>query len=556
MNMKRTRTLSWFEALMFVAMTVWVVGLLVLPAANANQPFDASQGSQSSYHVTIVPRTILAINYQNRTKTEIGFRGSPIMPLAKGEASVEGKNGRIAINADFRNLTPAVNFGPEYLTYVLWAVTPEGKTNNLGELLLSGDKSKLQATTTLQTFGLIVTAEPYYAVSNPSDAVVLENVVLPGTSGTLQQAEVNYSLFGRGLYSYDVAAAARSYPKAEAPLEVEEARNAVQIANNLGARQYAPDVMRDAQQSLRNAEGMLNGGDRKVSVQDSRDAVQKAAEAVQMTIQRMGEEAQARERAASAQQTAEAKAQAEAAAAKQQQEAAARREAEQQKQQAEAQAQQDAQARAQAESQAQQEAAARAAADAKAKQEAEARAAAEAQSQQDAQAAARAQAAAAQAELEKQQLRAALLEQFNRVLPTTDTPRGLKVNMADVLFAFGKADLQPAAREALAKFSGIVMAHPGLKMQVEGFTDSVGTDSFNQTLSENRANNVRAYLIAQNLDPSAINSIGYGKSNPVASNDTASGRQQNRRVEILISGEIIGTQIGSARPAQSPEGHH
>lgn len=545
-----------FEALTFVALAFWVVGLLLLSAAGENQPFDSSQGNQPSYHVTMVPRTILAINYQNRTKTEIGFRGSPLMPLAKGDASVEGRNGRIAISADFRNLTPAVNFGPEYLTYVLWAVTPEGKTNNLGELLLSGDKSKLQATTTLQTFGLIVTAEPYYAVSNPSDAVVLENVVLPGTSGTLQQAEVNYSLFGRGLYSYDVAGAARSYPKAEAPLEVEEARNAVQIANNLGAKQYAPDVMRDAQQSLRNAEGMLNGGDRKVSVQDSRDAVQKAAEAVQMTIQRMGEEAQARERAASAQQTAEAKAQAEAAAAKQQQEAAARREAEQQKQQAEAQAQQDAQARAQAEAQAQQESAARAAADAKAKREAEARAAAEAQSQQDSQAAARAQAAAAQAELEKQQLRAALLEQFNRILPTTDTPRGLKVNMADVLFAFGKADLQPAAREALAKFSGIVMAHPGLKMQVEGFTDSVGTDSFNQTLSENRANNVRAYLIAQSLDPSAINSIGYGKSNPVASNDTASGRQQNRRVEILISGEIIGTQIGSARPAQSPEGHH
>jgi outer membrane protein OmpA-like peptidoglycan-associated protein len=555
MNMRR----KWnyrFEALTFVALAFWVVGLLLLSAAGENQPFDSSQGNQPSYHVTMVPRTILAINYQNRTKTEIGFRGSPLMPLAKGDASVEGRNGRIAISADFRNLTPAVNFGPEYLTYVLWAVTPEGKTNNLGELLLSGDKSKLQATTTLQTFGLIVTAEPYYAVSNPSDAVVLENVVLPGTSGTLQQAEVNYSLFGRGLYSYDVAGAARSYPKAEAPLEVEEARNAVQIANNLGAKQYAPDVMRDAQQSLRNAEGMLNGGDRKVSVQDSRDAVQKAAEAVQMTIQRMGEEAQARERAASAQQTAEAKAQAEAAAAKQQQEAAARREAEQQKQQAEAQAQQDAQARAQAEAQAQQESAARAAADAKAKREAEARAAAEAQSQQDSQAAARAQAAAAQAELEKQQLRAALLEQFNRILPTTDTPRGLKVNMADVLFAFGKADLQPAAREALAKFSGIVMAHPGLKMQVEGFTDSVGTDSFNQTLSENRANNVRAYLIAQSLDPSAINSIGYGKSNPVASNDTASGRQQNRRVEILISGEIIGTQIGSARPAQSPEGHH
>jgi outer membrane protein OmpA-like peptidoglycan-associated protein len=550
MKMKRT-WMSWVMAVMF-----WSAGLLVMAAADVNQPVASAQNNQTSYHVTMVPRTILAINYQNRTKTEIAFRGSPLMPLAKGDASVEARNGRIAINADFRNLTPAVNFGPEYLTYVLWAVTPEGKTNNLGELLLSGDKSKLQATTTLQTFGLIVTAEPYFAVANPSDAVVLENVILPGTSGTLQQVEVKYSLFGRGLYTYDVAAASRSYPKAEAPLEVEEARNAVHIANKLGAQQYAPNIMRDAEQSLRNAEGMLGSGDRKVSVQDSRDAVQKAAEAVQMTIQRMEEDARAQERANAAAQTAEARAQAEAAAAKQQQEADARRAAEEQKRQAEAQAAQDAQARAQAEAQSQKDAQARAASDAKAQEDARARAAAEAQSQKDAQAAAQAQAAAARAELEKQQLRAMLLEQFNRILPTTDTPRGLKVNMADVLFAFGKADLQPAAREALAKFSGIVIAHPGLKMQVEGFTDSVGSDSFNQTLSENRANNVRAYLIAQSLDPTAINAIGYGKSNPVASNDTSAGRQQNRRVEIIISGEIIGTQIGSARPGPSSDGHH
>jgi hypothetical protein len=145
----------------------------------------------------MVPRTILAINYQNRTKTEIGFQGSPLMPLAKGEANVESKNGRIAVDAEFKNLEPVMKFGPEYLTYVLWAITPEGESKNLGELLLSGGKSKLQATTTLQTFGLIVTAEPYYAVSDPSDVVVLENVVVPATAGTLQQVNVNYRVFKR-----------------------------------------------------------------------------------------------------------------------------------------------------------------------------------------------------------------------------------------------------------------------------------------------------------------------------------------------------------------------
>ena len=277
---------------------------------------------------------------------------------------------------------------------------------------------------------------------------------------------------------------------------------------------------------------MLKRGNSRVIAQNSRDAVQNAAEALQQTMQSKYEEAQAQERAAAAKRTAEAQAQVQAAAAQQQQ-------AEFQQKQAELQAERDAQARNAAELQAQQDALRRAAAEMKSDQDAQA--AAQAQ-----QAAAQAQRAAAQAELEKQQLRAALLEQFNLILPTTDTQRGLKANLADVLFATGKFELQPTAREALAKFSGIVIAHPGLKMQVEGYTDSTGSDAFNQTLSENRANSVRAYLIAQGIDPTSLSAIGYGKSDPVASNDTTAGRQQNRRVEIIISGDIIGTPIGSS----------
>jgi outer membrane protein OmpA-like peptidoglycan-associated protein len=493
-----------------------------------------AQQPQPAYRVTMVPRTILAVNYEHRTKTDIGFRGSPLMPLAKGDASVESKNGRIAVSANLRDISPASQFGPEYVTYVLWAITPEGTPMNLGEVLRSGDKSKLQVTTTLQTFGLIVTAEPYYAVSEPSDVVVLENVLLPETAGTLQQVNVNYRLFKRGVYSYNVGAAP-AYAEINVPLELQEARNAVQIATNEGASQYAPDPLATAQQSLRNAEALAKKGDKKVLVQNSRDAVQNAAEAVQQTIQRKADEEQAAERTAAAQRTAQAQAaaedatrksvesqaEAEAATAKQQQEAAARQQAELQRQQADLQRQQ-----------------------------------AELQSQRDAQAAAQAQQAAdqakqaaAQAELEKQQLRAALLDQFNRILPTTDTPRGLKANLSDVLFATSKYELQPAAREALAKFTGIVLAHPGLRMQIDGYTDSTGSDDFNQTLSENRANSVRSYLIGQGLDPSSIMAMGYGKSNPVAGNDTAAGRQQNRRVEIIISGEIIGTQIGGQQSA-------
>jgi outer membrane protein OmpA-like peptidoglycan-associated protein len=506
------------------------------------QQRGAAQANRPTYHVTMVPRTILTINYQNRTRTTIGFQGSPLMPLAKGEADVESRGGRIAISADFQGIDSAAKYGPEYLTYVLWAITPEGKANNLGEVLVSDRKSKLDVTTTLQTFGLIVTAEPYYAVSQPSDAVVLENIVAPGTAGTLQPVDVNYQLFSKGFYSYTPSTAPSE--KLKAPLELEEARNAVSIAENAEAPQYAPEPFNRAQQSLQNAEATLRHGDKKVVVQDARDAVQNAAEAMQTTVSRREQEALDQERAAQQQQTAQAQAEAAAAAAKQQQEAAARQEAELQREKAELQAQQASQQAQEAALEAQQAAQARAAAEAKAQQDAEA--AAQAQ-----QAAQQARMAAQQAEAQREQLRAMLLAQFNRVLPTTDTPRGLQANLADVLFATGKFDLQPPAREALAKFSGIVLAHPGLKMQVEGYTDSVGSDTFNQTLSENRANSVRAYLIGQGIDPTAVSAVGYGKSNPVASNDTSDGRQQNRRVEIIISGEIIGTQIGQQIPDAS-----
>ena len=503
-------------------------------AYTADEQQPKPSRNEPTYRVTMVPRNILAINYQNRTKTEIGFQGSPLMPLAKGEAEVEGKNGRISINAEFRNLEHSGKFGAEYLTYVLWAVTPEGKTSNLGEVLLSGERTKLQVTTTLQTFGLIVTAEPYFAVEQPSDAVVLENTLVPGTSGTLQQVNVNYELFKRGFYSYNTTAAAQAYPKPKAPLELEEARNAIEIAKAEGAEQYAGDILMKAEQSLQGAEGMEKSHDTKVVVQNSRDAVQNAAEALQITVRRKQEEAQAAERAAEAQRTAQAQAQAEAAAAKQQQEAAARQQAELEQQRAQLESERATQARQQAELQAQ--------------KEVQARQQAEMQAQQEAQSAAQARQAAEQAEVDKQQLRASLLQQFNNILPTTDTPRGLKANLADVLFATAKFDLQPNAREALAKFSGIVIAHSGLKLQVEGYTDSVGGDTYNQTLSENRANAVRAYLIAQGINPTSVTAVGYGKSNPVASNDTPQGRQQNRRVEIVISGEIIGTRIGSPNP--------
>ncbi len=507
-----------------------------------------SQQNQPTYHVTMTPGIIVTINYEHRSgATTIGFQGSPLLPFAKGQAKVNGKVGRIQITAEFSKLEPAQKFGSEYLTYVLWAITPEGKSNNLGEILLSGDKSKIDVTTSLQTFGLIVTAEPYFAVSQPSNVVVLQNVVLPGTSGTIEQAPANYQLLDRGAYSYQVSNTSSKLSKADSkvPLELFEAQNAVQIAINAGAQKYATDALNKAQVSLSQAQDLLaRNGNNKLIVQASRDAVQNAADARQLAVRRQEEERAAQERADAAKREADAakreadaKAQAEASAASQQQEAAARQQAELQKLQAERDAAQAAAASARADAD-------RMAAQQLAEQERQ-------QAEQERLKAQQAQDAAAQSEREKQQLRAQLLEQFNRILPTTDTPRGLKVNMADVLFAFGKFDLRPPAREALAKLSGIVIGHPGLKLSVEGYTDSIGSDEINQTLSEKRAGTVREYLVQQGVDPTSITATGFGKSNPVASNDTNEGRQQNRRVEIIISGEVIGTQIGgAAAPAQ------
>ena len=517
-----------------------VLAFLAMSLGNAARARNNTAQNQPTYHVTMTPGTIVTINYQHRSgSTTIGFQGSPLLPFAKGQAKVNGKVGRIQINAQFSKLEPAQKFGNEYLTYVLWAITPEGKSNNLGEILLDGDKSKIDVTTSLQTFGLIVTAEPYFAVSQPSNVVVLQNVVLPETSGTIDQAPASYQLLDRGAYSYEVSKTSGNLSRSDnkVPLELFEAQNAVQIAINAGAQKYAPDALNKAQTSLTQAQDLLaRNGNSKLIIQASRDAVQNAADARHIAVQRQEDERMAQERADAAQREADAKARADAAAASQQQEAAARQQAEIQRLQAERDAAQSAAATARADAD-------RLAAQQQAERERQ-------NAEQERLKAQQAQDAAAQSELEKQQLRAQLLEQFNRILPTTDTPRGLKVNMADVLFAFGKYDLRPAAREALAKLSGIVLGHPGLKLSVEGYTDSIGSDEVNQTLSEKRAGAVRDYLVQQGVDPGSITATGFGKSNPVASNDTNEGRQQNRRVEIIISGEVIGTQIGGAPPAQ------
>jgi outer membrane protein OmpA-like peptidoglycan-associated protein len=327
-----------------------------------------------------------------------------------------------------------------------------------------------------------------------------------------------------------------------------EAENAVEIARLAGAPKYAPDTFQKALIDLQNAEGFLHGSrNRKESETDSREAAQMAEDARIITFRKMRDEQLANERAAAAareaaaqqqttlEQQRRARAEADRLAAEQAKSAAeqAKSAAEQAKSAAD-------QARIQAEQAAANAVQERAAADA-AKTEALAQ-------QQAAQGeAARAQQAAQladqqrqQAEAEKTQLRERLLQQLNLILETRETQRGLIVNINDVLFDFNQYTLKPGAREKLAKVSGILLAYPGLKVQLEGHTDSVGSDDYNMKLSQQRADSVRSYLVSQSVPADSVSSTGLGKADPVATNDTASGRQQNRRVDMVVSGAPIG----------------
>jgi outer membrane protein OmpA-like peptidoglycan-associated protein len=563
-----------------------VCGLVAAQPAQAPSPVQQSTGdaartgSMPIYRVTVVARTMKAINYNHRSgSTKIDFRGTALLPEAHGEATVESKQGVIKIDARMEKLQPATKFGPEYLTYVMWAITPEGRATNVGEVLLNGDKTKLDATTDLQSFGLIVTAEPYFAVTQPSDVVVMENFVRRDTVGTIEQVDAKFELLQRGQYTLNVNPVDITPVRlsSKAPLELYEARNAVRIARWTGAERYAPETYQKAVQGLENAEGYLTGkaGSKPIGTV-AREAVQMAEDARIITVKKIGEETLASERQAGADreaaaESARAAAQDDAARVTRDAETArvaAQFEADRVKQEnaAKMEAAQFEANRVKQENAVQMAVAQNEADLLKAQNDART-AAAQAEldrlkSDNVAQMAAAqteadrlkrendAQRAGAQADLDraakdKVELRAQLLSQFNAVLQTRDTARGLVVNMSDVLFDTGKYSLRPLAREKLAKVAGIVSGHPGLRLDVEGYTDSVGGDDYNQRLSEQRGSAVRDYLTQSGMAPASVTTQGFGKAQPVATNDTAEGRQQNRRVEIVISGEIIGTEIGT-----------
>jgi len=540
-------------------------------------------GSMPIYRVNVTARTAKAVNYQHRSgATKIDFRGTELMPNARGEAKVESKQGYIEIEVEFDDLQAANKQGAEYLTYVLWAITPEGRAANLGEILLNGTKSKLNVTTELQVFGLVVTAEPYFSVTRPSDLIVMENVVRADTVGKIEVIDAKYELLQRGQYQRLSNPLALKLDS-KLPLELYEARNAVQIARGFGADRFATETFQKAEKSLAAAEAYQkrNAGKKPVTM-TAREAVQTAEDARAIAVKRQEEDALNAER----QQAAEREARAESARLSAQSETdRVTRDAETARLKAQADSERltrekDAQAaaalaeadRVKRDNDARLAAAANDADRLKLENEARATAAkneadrlkfendsklatagaeADRLKRENAAQSAAAQAALdaaskqqAQLEAEKAQLRVELLRQFNAVLQTRDTARGLIVNMPDVLFDTAKFSLRPLAREKLAKVAGIVAGHPGLKLDVEGHTDSVGGDDYNQKLSEQRGGAVRDYLTQGGMAAGSVTSKGFGETQPVASNDNASGRQQNRRVELVISGNVIGTEIG------------
>jgi outer membrane protein OmpA-like peptidoglycan-associated protein len=404
---------------------------------------------------------------------------------------------------------------------------------------------------------MIVTAEPYYGVTQPSDVVVMENVIRRDTMGVIEIIEAKYELLPRGMYTkLGRASGFRPvYVSKKQPFELYEAQNAVQLAQIAGADRYAGDSFQKAAEALEQAQRyQAQKPGQKPVITMAREAVVRAEDSRVIALKRELAEHEEMERQAAldrenaakaqaemeARQRGQAEAEARAQTARRVQADADRMAAEKAKAEAEA---------ATAEAQRQMALAERAKAEAEAaRQEAleQQRILAD-QAEKAKQATAEAERLRQKAEQDQTQLRQQLLDQFNQILQTRDTARGLIVNMSDVLFDSGRYTLKPGTKEKLARLSGIVLGHPGLRLEVEGHTDSVGGDEYNMRLSENRAFGVRDYLISQGINPDNVAARGFGKTMPVADNNTSAGRQANRRVEMIISGDIIGTTLTSTR---------
>jgi outer membrane protein OmpA-like peptidoglycan-associated protein len=445
--------------------------LCAVPSVATAQSLERSRAIASSD----VLSQISLFNYRERRKSDLIFRATPVISTGEGSVQVEYQNGNADIAADVKRMPPPALLGP-YTTYVLWALTPDGRASNEGVLTgPDGGSGSLQTQHAASQFALIVTAEPHFAVSAPSTMVVLYNVGKDVNGAETKIA----SLFERA----DYAALKRIENADERPIELVQAEYSLAIAAAAGAKEFVANQYSAAEAKLLAA---------RTGWMSKRSAERNSARGVAREAVILGEDARRAGLVARADSDARAQRDAAAeAAAGAERERAAHAAAEQQRA-----------------TEVAIERAARLAA-----QEADARARAEA--------------------------RAQLLNRLNAVLPTRESERGLVSEIGGVQFATATANLNPPARESLARFSGIVASYPELRFTIEGHTDNVGSDVTNHELSLRRAISVRDYLMSLGVPASSIEVQGHGPNRPVADNTSADGRARNRRVEIVLSGGIL-----------------
>ncbi len=453
---------------------------LIPPLLMAIAMTSAATAQQVERDVAVLSEEITGrldgFSYREGPESSLEFRGTSIALGAEGEAEVEFQKGRARVDVEVDDLPDPASLGP-FSTYVLWAVTADGNANNIGSIDVRNGDGDLDATTPLSRFALIISAEPHFAVTVPSRAIVLQNLGkrvrgeqfnIPGL-----RSRIDYS----SLAPQPVDRTGKELP------ELRQARYALAIAEGADADRLAQPEYEKAKQLLAQAESAA--AERKYSVrktapQLARSGVQAAEDARRRAVIALAAE-QSDAATRSAREDAEQKAAVAAAAAA---EAAKLREAQ----------------------------------------------------------------AAEQAAFEANKAaRADLVARLNRVLPTRETSRGIVAEIAGVQFAIGKATLNPDARAALSRFAGIVGVYPSIRFRVEGHTDSTGSPETNRVLSLARANSVRDYLVSQGVDSSNVSVLGLGPDQPVASNDSADGRARNRRVEILLTGDLV-TGLGTPRP--------
>ena len=474
--------------------------------------------------VLIAKRHTLAIRYKDNDDTSVNITGTALNAQAMGKADIKRKEGRTRIKIKMQNLGHPQAVGAYYTTYILWAIAPEGQADNLAELPIKND-FEIDVTTSFQTFGLIITAEPHSAVKLPSPVIVAENTLRKGTEGGIEASKIEYSGDSGSFYVVSTQSSPALSADYSTPLMILGARRSVEIARRAGAQRHAEPELREAEVKLAALEQTWpqRRKDEEKFSGLAHDVMRLGERARELAVERYYQARLEAERRAASNTIADARSEADRA-----RDDAERARIETERARQDAAASQDAAGRAERElaearlrvEQAQTEADRAKAREDLARVEAE-----------------RARMEADQAKQDKNELQQRLFTSISAILETRREARGLIVNLSDVLFDFNQASLKPGAREKLSKLAGILMAYPGtFHMEIEGHTDAVGSQDYNQKLSEDRAQTVNEYLLKAGVRSDRIVAVrGFGKLKPVTTNDTAEGRQMNRRVELVIT---------------------